>query len=244
MPVTETAQQSMQAPMVGAMVRPWMSYGPKLKSADLIEDVTTFLWESGSKTTADIKREIVEYLDQFESLVMVIDHKRNEKPDDPHWWPSMRMVTCWIDEDPFFAKAIDQWKHARQQVLLERVIYDLTGPESEKVKSQPEMDMIKQRLKFAASVLPRIVNKGMRERVEVDNNTNHLHLHANLSEEALKDRLDQLRRNPRVQAFLTESMEAEVIESLPVPPPPAEVIATSDLPFKDPDKFSVELGGG
>jgi hypothetical protein len=228
-------------PLVGGLLRPWMTHGTQLKSVNLVEDVGVVFWEGGAKTTSDIKKDIIHYLDQVESLVQVVDLKRAEHPDDLGWWPSMRVVQAWIDEDPFFSTAINQYMYAKQQVLLERSIHDLYG--TDLPKSKAEAEQVRQRLKFAATVLPRTVNKGLRERVEIDT-TNNVHVHGGLSEDALMDRIKEMQKNPRVQAFLTAAnLPGAVVEGqvLPPEPPPAPDVP---LPFRDLDDLTADLGAG
>ena len=228
---------------MGGVRRPWMNYGVALQSRNLVEDVGVILWEGGAKSTVDLKREIMELLDQTDSLVVLVDLKRAEHPEDPNWWPSLRMILAWVDEDPFFAKAIDQWRHARQEVMLERTIHDLfTDVPLEK----GQLAVLKERVKFAAGVLPRTVNKGMRDKVDVETTQNHLHLHASLSDEALEDRLAQMSRDPQVRALVAKTgigtlghalIEGEVV----MPPGPRR---DDPLPFRDAEEIQQELGGG
>jgi len=228
---------------MGGVRRPWMNYGAALQSRNLVEDVGVILWEGGAKSTVDLKREIMELLDQTDSLVVLVDLKRAEHPEDPNWWPSLRMILAWVDEDPFFAKAIDQWRHARQEVMLERTIHDLfTDVPLEK----GQLAVLKERVKFAAGVLPRTVNKGMRDKVDVETTQNHLHLHASLSDEALEDRLAQMSRDPQVRALVAKTgigtlghalIEGEVV----MPPGPRR---DDPLPFRDAEEIQQELGGG
>jgi len=218
-----------------------MSYGDALKVRMVVEDAGVVLWEGGEKTTPEIKRDIVELLDRVDSLVALVDLKAAERPDDPRWWPSLRVIQSWLEEDPFFAKAIDQWKHARQERILERVIYDLNGNPAPLTK--PEMMLLKERVKFASAVLPRIVNRGMREKVDLETNTNHLHLHANLSDEALQEKINQLRRNPNVRALLSagsiDSGTGEVLEGEVVPPGPRP--GPGPIEFQDPEALGRSL---
>jgi hypothetical protein len=224
---------------VGGLLRPWMTYGTKLQARTVVEDLGVILWEGGAKTTQEIKRDLIDLLDQADSLVAVVDLKAAEHPEDGHWWPSLRVVQAWLDEDPFFAKAIDHWNHARQARILESVIWDLNNPKAGMTKA--EFMLLKERVKFASAVLPRIVNKGMREKVDVETTNNHLHLYANLSDEALQDKLSQLRRDPRVRELLStaeprrDTITGEMVSTLP----PAGLPEVEPLPFKDPDA----LGG-
>ena len=219
-----------------------MAYGSTVQSRGLVEDVGIVLWEGGTKTTAELKREVMDLLDQTDSLVVLTDLKRAEKPEDPNWWPSLRVVLAWVDEDPFFAKAIDQWRHARQETLLERIIHDLY---TDVPMDKQQLAVLKERVKFSAGVLPRTVNKGLRDRVEVENTQNHLHLHANLSEEALEDRLAQMARDPKVREFLAKTGPAALghalIEGEVIMPPPARP-DPAPLPFRDPDEIQRALG--
>jgi len=221
-----------------------MTFGDALKVRSVVEDAGVVLWEGGEKTTPEIKRDIVDLLDQVDSLVALVDLKAAERPDDPRWWPSLRVIHAWLDEDPFFAKAIDQWKHARQERILERVIWDLNGNPAPLTKS--EMALLKERVKFASSTLSRIVNRGMREKVDVETNTNHLHLHANLSDEALQEKLNQLRRNPQVRALLTlggvDSATGQVMEAEIMPPGPRP--APAPIEFQDPSTLGASLVDG
>ena len=222
------------------MLRPWMTYGANLRARTIVEDLGAILWEGGTKTSPEIKRDLVDLLDQTDSLVATLDLKASEHPEDPHWWPSLRTVQAWLEEDPFFAKVIDQWNHARQARILEAVIYDLNSGEA---MTKDEFALLRERVKFASAVLPRIVNRGMREKVDVETTNNHLHLYANLSEEALQDKLNQLRRNPRVRELLSlgqmeqrDVITGEIAQTLP----PTE-IPLEPLPFQDPDALGVEL---
>jgi hypothetical protein len=220
-----------------------MVFGDQMKSRTLVEDVGVVLWEGGTKTTPEIKREILDLLDQVDSLVAVVDLKAAERPDDPRWWPSLATVQAWLEEDPFFAKAIDRWSHARQARILERVIWDLNSGDANKI-TRAEMALLKERVKFASAVLPRIVNKGLREKVDISTTSNHLHLHAGLSDEALEERLQQLRRNPRVRELLaTPEMDGSsscmTIEGAALPP---DALPTpAPLPFRDPSTLGKEL---
>lgn len=207
---------------LGVLMRPWTTYGVQLQARTIVEDAGAVLWEGGSKTTPEIKRELVDLIDQTDSLVAVLDIKAAERPEDPRWWPSLRTVLEWIDEDPYFAKVIDQWSHARQLRILERVIHDLNADPSRQKLTREEITLLKERVKFASTTLPRIVNRGLRDKVDVETTTNHLHLHANLSDEALRDRIEQLRRNPQVRELLVVGGpldEGDVIEGTPIRPP-------------------------
>lgn len=235
-------------PTVGGLMRPWMLAGPALQSRTLVEDAGVVLWEGGEKTTTEIKREIVDLLDRTDSLVALVDMKAAERPDEPRWWPSLTTVMTWMSEDPFFAKAIETWSHARQARLLERVVWDLNGPDAAKI-TKAEFALLKERVKFASSVLPRIVNRGLREKVDIETTQNHLHLHANLSEQALEEKLEALRRNPLVREFLAvpnlgdgATVEGQIL-------PPAIAPAAEPLPFRDPGTLGQDLlapldGGG
>jgi hypothetical protein len=205
-----------------------------------VEDAGTVLWQGGERTTTELKREIVELLDQTDSLVALLDLKAGEKPEDKRWWPSLSVVMAWMEEDPFFAKAIERWGHARQQRILERVIWDLNNPEAAKITSE-EFKLLKERVKFASAVLPRIVNKGLREKVDIETTNNHLHLHQGLSDDAIEAKLQELRRNPRVKEMLhlpelqdsvSPLLEAgAILEGVVMPPmlPPGG----APLPFKN-----------
>lgn len=242
------AQVSGAAQTVGGLMRPWMLSGPALASRTLVEDAGVVLWEGGEKTTTEIKREIVDGLDRVDSLVALVDMKAAERPEEPRWWPSLTTVMTWIDEDPFFAKAIEKWSHARQARILERVVWDLNGPEAANI-TKAEFALLKERVKFASSVLPRIVNRGLREKVDIETTSNHLHLHANLSEEALEEKLEALRRNPKVREFLMVPTlpDGTVVEGQVLPP--ATAPAAEPLPFRDPGAMGSDLlapldGGG
>lgn len=187
---------------VGGLMRPWMTFGEPLRARTLVEDVGVVLWEGGEKTTTEIKRDIVDLLDQTDSLVAILDTKSAERPNDPRWWPSLTVVLTWAEEDPFFSKAIERWSHARQARILERVIWDLNGPAAADITKE-EFALLKERVKFASAVLPRIVNRGLREKVDIETTNNHLHLHQGLSDEAIEAKLQELRRNPRVKEMLT-----------------------------------------
>lgn len=236
-----------EAPVVGGLRRPWMTFGADLAVRTLVEDVGVVLWEGGEKTTTEIKREIVELLDRVDSLVAVVDLKAAERPGEPGWWPSLATVQAWLDEDPFFAKAIDRWNHARQARILESVIYDLNGADPNTL-TKAQFMVLKERVKFASSVLPRIVNRGLREKVDVETTSNHLHLHQNLSDDALEEKLRQLRRNPRVLEFLSipaldggSPMLAagEVLEGVTLAP--SSPGPGAPLPYRE--SLGAELGG-
>lgn len=250
---TAAGSRDMQTPIfqtVGGLLRPWMTYGAAVQSRTLVEDAGVVLWEGGEKTTPEIKREILDLLDQHDSLVAVVDLKAAERPDVPRWWPSLTTVLTWVDEDPFFAKAIEQWKHARQERILERVIWDLNGPDASKI-TKAEFALLKERVKFASAVLPRIVNKGLREKVDIESKQSHLHLHTNLSDEALEEKLRALRRNPMVRDLLVlpdvdgvvapGAVGGETVEGQVLPPSPE---APAALPFRDPDELGADLLGG
>lgn len=230
------------APKIGGCTRPWMTFGEKLQSRTLVEDAGVMLWEGGTKTTVELKREILDLLDQMDSLVAVVDLKNGERPDEPQWWPSLAVVHAWVEEDPFFAKAIDRWRHARQERLLEALIWDLhAGNEL----SKGQLEILKLRLKFGSTVLPRTVNKGMREKVDVETTSNHLHLHAGLSDEALQEKLAALRRNPRVQELLslqTDDGNSPVLVGGSVLPP-ALPPAAAPMPIQDQESLSRALMG-
>ena len=222
--------------------RPWLKYGVELQSRALVEDAAVILWEGGAKTTADLKREIVEGLDQTDSLVVLLDLKRAEHTEDPRWWPTLRVVLQWVDDDPFFAKAIDLWRHARQETILETTMHDLYR---DIPRSKDELGVLKERVKFAATVLPRTVNKGLRDKVEVEETHNHLHLHQNLSDEALEDRMSQLIRDARVRAFVAKTGLAGVAGAIlegEVVPMPSGHPAPAALPFRDPEEMQRNLG--
>lgn len=225
-------------------MRPWMTFGERLSARTIVEDAGVVLWESGEKTTPEIKREIIDLLDQIDSLVAVLDLKAAERPEDPRWWPSLRVVQTWQDEDPFFGKAIDQWKHARQERILERVIYDLNCGTT--VMGKAELALLKERVKFASSVLPRIVNKGLREKVDIETRSNHLHLHAGLSDEALMEKIAEMRRNPHVRNLLAlEAAEGSIPGELAAPVmPPAPRTEPAHVEFQDPEAFRKSLMEG
>lgn len=231
-----------EIPKIGGCTRPWMVYGEKLQSRNLVEDAGVFLWEGGAKTTVELKREILDLLDQTDSLVAVVDLKRAETPEDPQWWPSLAVVQAWIEEDPFFAKAIDRWRHARQERLLESLIWDLNDG---KDLSKGQLELLKLKLKFGSTVLPRIVNRGLREKVDVETTSNHLHLHASLSDEALQEKLAALRRNPRVQDLLrmqTDDGNTPVlVEGTMLPP--ALPAPAAPMPAQDQDGLTRALLG-
>ncbi len=222
-----------------------MTFGERLQARTQVEDASVILWEAGAKTVTEIKREILDLVDQADSLVAVVDLKRAERPDDPWWWPSLSVVHAWIEEDPFFAKAIDRWRHARQERILESIIWDL---HSGKELTKAQLMVLKERVKFSSSTLPLMVNKGMRQKVDVETTNNHLHLHSGLSDEALKDKLNTLRRNPLVIELLKTPMvdgagtptlvEGEVIE------PPAPRAGLEALDFKSPEALGQDLMGG
>ena len=236
-----------EIPKVGGCTRPWMVFGSKLQSRTLVEDAGVLLWEGGAKTTVELKREILDLLEQTDSLVAVVDLKRAEAPDDPQWWPSLAVVHAWIEEDPFFAKAIDRWKHARQERLLESLIWELN---SGNITNKADLEVLKLKLKFGSTILPRTVNKGLREKVDVETTSNHLHLHANLSDEALEEKLAALRRNPRVQELLripTDDTPPPVLVEGNVLPPSLPSATPVPMPAQDPDALSRALlddGGG
>ena len=224
---------------LGGVKRPWMRYGIEVKTRNLVQDVGVILWEGGAKTTVDLKREILELLDQTDSLVVLTDLKRAEHPEDASWWPSLRTVLAWVEEDPFFAKAIDQWRHARQETILEQTIHDLY---SGAPMSKDELAILKERVKFAAGVLPRTVNKGMRDKVDVEQTHNHMHIHANLSEEALEEKLAHLSRDARVREFVASQGLGNAVDCEVVAPPPPHPEMPA-LPFRDPEAMGLELGG-
>lgn len=216
-----------------------MTYGAKLQARTLVEDAGVVLWEGGTKTTTEIKREIVDLLDQTDSLVALADRKCAERPDEPQWWPSLTVLHAWIEEDPFFAKAIDRWRHARQERLLEALIWDLHNG---KELTKGQMEVLKLRLKFGSNLLPRTVNKGLREKVDIETTNNHLHLHATLSDEALQEKLAALRRNPRVQELLNtmESGAPTLVQGEVLPP--ATLPEPVPMPVRDLDLMGE--GGG
>lgn len=221
-------------------MRPWMLCGEKLQSRNLVEDAGVVLWEGGTKSTPEIKREILEQLEKVDSLVAIVDLKAAEQPDEPRWWPSLNVVFTWLEEDPFFAKAVERWSHARQARILERVIYDLNSGKVENL-TKADMELLKVRVKFASSVLPRMVNKGLREKVDIETTNNHLHLHQTLSDDALEEKLRQLRQNPRVLEFLTlpDAPGSQTVNGAVLPP--AALPTLAPLPFRDPEAMGRAL---
>ncbi len=230
-----------RGPMVGGVQRPWMVHGEAMRTRTLVEDAGLVLWEGGEKTTAELKRDILDLLEQMDSLVAVVDLKRAERPEEPRWWPSLEVVRAWVEEDPFFGSAIDRWRHARQERLLEGMIWDLhSGAEPTKA----QLEVLKLRLKFTSTVLPRTVNKGLREKVDIETTNSHHHFFESLSDEALMEKMAALRRNPKVRDLLivTNDENNPFVEGQVLPPVEPEPLAS--LPFQDPAALGEALLGG
>ena len=239
-PLPPMLPEAPMPPSVGGVQRPWMVHGESLRARTLVEDAGVVLWEGGEKTTVEIKRDILDLLEQVDSLVAVVDLKRAERPDEPRWWPSLEVVRAWVEEDPFFGAAIDRWRHARQERLLETMIWDLNAG---KELSKAQLEILKLRLKFTSTVLPRTVNKGLREKVDIETTNSHHHFFESLSDEALLEKMAALRRNPKVRELLVvpDTEDGLVLDGQVLPPAlPAPV---EPLPFQDPGALGDELMG-
>ena len=193
---------------VGGMKRPWVKkiernpLAPPRRAPGVIH-----LWEGGNTTAIEIKQELTELLASGYTLVEIIDSKRAEHPEDPTWWPSLMEVLAWCEYDQAFARMLDAWNHAHQLEILEVITNNVLNP----TESELSDKMLKVQADFAAKVLPRIVNKGMADRVEVNQTNLNINTAAQkMSDDAIKARLAELSQNPRVLKLIVEHQEIGV----------------------------------
>jgi hypothetical protein len=192
----------------GGITRPWVKQIPKAPRKIQETDGVMVLWEHGAMTTGELKQEIKILLEKGHTLVEILDSKRAEHPEDPTWWPSLMEVMRWCVTDQQFGQLLDLWNHAHQLELLESVTHEVLGPGADSVDPK----LLKVKVDFASKVLPRIVNKGLRERVDVNNTHNFTGggLDARgMSDDALDGRLAELAHNPKVKKFLVEHLGTE-----------------------------------
>ena len=200
------------------------------------------LWEGGVTTALEIKEELQTLLASGHTLVEIIDSKRAEKPEDRNWWPSLMEVLVWGEFDQAFAKMLDAWNHAHQLEILESITFNVMNPR----ESGLDDKTLKIQADFAAKVLPRIVNRGMADRVEINQtNMNLSQVAQKMTDDALEARLGELSQNPKVRAMLVKhqsigmkeinkEQDAKPAELLdPSPLRPGEAIEGLDIPDLD-----------
>jgi hypothetical protein len=179
---------------VGGMTRPWVKPIQRRTKPVPTNNVIQ-LWEGGVTTALEVKREIYELLASGYTLVEIIDSKRAEHPENLNWWPSLMEVLAWAEFDQSFAKMLDAWNHAHQLEIAEHITYNVLNPEESNLSDK----FLKIQADFAAKVLPRLVNKGMADRVEVNQtNLNLNQASQKMSDDAIKARLAELSQNPKV----------------------------------------------
>ena len=193
----------------GGLNRPWVKKIPKGPRRLQPSNTMVHLWEGGNTTTLEIKQEIQDLLSTGYTLVETIDSKRAERPGDPNWWPSLMEVLVWTEFDQAFAKMLDAWNYAHQFEILEAITLNVMNP----VESGLTEKFLKIQSDFAAKVLPRIVNKGMADRVEVNSTNMNLNQAAQkMSDDAIKARLAELSQNPRVLKLIIQHQEIGIAE--------------------------------
>ena len=200
----------------GGMARPWIKAMPRMPETFVPPTGAVVLWEEGRKNTVDIKQEIKHLLGRGYTLIEILDSKRAEHPEDPTWWPSLMDVMKWCESDIAFAQMLDSWNHAHQLEISERIKHDVLNAEEE--KADPKL--LKVKVDYAAKVLPRLVNRGLVERVEVDQTIRGgMQAYEHMPLEALMARAEELARNPKVKKIMTLHMGPSYREPSPAPTP-------------------------
>ncbi len=189
----------------GGMTRPWIKAIPTPQRHAQLADGIMLLWEEGAKTTVEVKHEIQQLLGQGYTLIELLDSKRAEHLEDSNWWPSLMEILRWCEVDAAFAKMLDIWNHAHQLELSERIKHDVMNAEEKGLDPK----MLKVKVDYAHRVLPRTVNRGMVERLEVDQNHHHIRGGGDfraMPEEALRERMRELAANPKVRRLMALQM--------------------------------------
>lgn len=232
------------APFVskGGLLRPWIKPIPRAPKKPQPASGIVHLWEGGVITTLEIKEEIQTLLASGHTLVEILDSKRAERPDDPNWWPSLMEVLVWGEFDQAFAKMLDAWNHAHQLEILEAITFNVMNPSISGLDDKT----LKIQADYAAKVLHRIVNRGMADRIEVNQtNLNLNQVAQKMTDDALEARLSELSQNPKVRAMLVKhqtiglkeineeqaTKPAELLD--PSPLRPGETIEGLDIPDLD-----------
>ena len=206
----------------GGMARPWVKTIPRMPDVLHKTDGAVLLWEEGAKNTVDVKREIQFYLKNGYTLIEVLDSKRAERPNDPTWWPDLMEVLRWCESDIAFARMLDNWNHAHQLEISERIKHDVLNAEEE--GADPKL--LKVKVDYATKMLPRLVNKGLVERIEVDQTIRGTaEKLQHMPDDALRARALELAANPKVRKIMSLHM-GDAYQ----PPPPAAAPPSAQAP--------------